>query len=261
MNTGLNRWLAIGAVAVGGIIAVLAVAIFFRDDDTISLDGIIADIDAGNFEDALRDLDRAEETFEVAGLTQSVAWTFGERGFIYLQQGLYGDGIEALDRAIDLDPMQPSFYNNRALNFQRAGRLDDAEADFSMALQLDPQNFNRYVERGFFYLNSGNPDLALLDGHSATNLAPNEPIAYTLRSDANIALGKFDQALLDVDKVVELTPGEWAPLLTRAITRNSAGDVPGAMVDLDAALALDPPPEGKRLIEDTRNVISQGTGG
>ena len=130
-----------------------------------------------------------------------------------------------------------------------------------MALQLDPENFNRYVERGFFYLNSGKPGLALLDSHSAVNFAPNEPITYTLRSDANIALGKFEQALLDIDKVVELTPGQWAPLLTRAITRNSAGDIPGAIADLDAALALDPPLEGRQLIEDTRNIISQSTGG
>jgi hypothetical protein len=53
-----------------------------------------------------------------------------------------------------------------------------------------------------------------------------------------------------------MAPDEWGPLVSRSVTRFLTDDFAGANADLDLALTLGPPPEGVRLIEEARTVIT-----
>ncbi|MCH7739568.1 MAG: tetratricopeptide repeat protein [Chloroflexi bacterium] len=220
---------------------------------------IIESIGQGRYEDALVALDKLEALYSDQALDGDIAWIEGERGFVYLQQGRYAEGVDILDRAISLDGTQPNYYNWRALNFFRLNRMADAEADFTAALELDSDNYLWHLDRGYFYLDSGNFESALLDAHAAINLMPDEPMAYGLRADANRRLGRNDVALFDLDTLVDLIPDDWQPYITRARVKSDLGDADGAIADLDAALALGPTPEGLEKIDLTRAAILGGT--
>ncbi|MCH8221777.1 MAG: tetratricopeptide repeat protein [Chloroflexi bacterium] len=242
------------------LMILLIITSFRTSTDQVPHPGVIVEtIIEGRYEDALVALDKLEARYENEALDPDIAWIEGERGFIRLKQGRYAEGVDILDRAISLDPMQANYYNWRALNFFRLGRMADAEADFTSALELDSDNYLWYLDRGYFYLDTGNFESALLDAHTAINLEPSDPMAYGLRADANARLGRNDVALFDLDTLVDLTPGDWRPYITRARVKSDLGDVNGAIADLDAALILGPTPDGLEEIELTRAAILGGT--
>ncbi len=242
------------------LIIVLIITSFRSSTNQVPHPGLIVEsIEQGRYEDALVALDSLEELYLEEALDQDIAWIEGERGFVRLQQGRYAEGVDILDRAISLDPTQANYYNWRALNFFRLGRMEDAEADFTSALELESDNFLWHLDRGYFYLDTGNLDSAVEDARMAINLEPLEPMAYGLRADAYERLGRSDVALFDLDTLVDLTPGDWRPYITRARVKSDLGDVDGAIDDLDAALILGPTPDGLEEIESTRSDILAGT--
>ncbi len=242
------------------LIIFLVISLLRTSTDQSTHPGLIVEsIGEGRYEDALVALGKLEELYADRALDRDSAWIEGERGFVYLQQGRYAEGVDILDRAISLDPTQANYYNWRALNFFRLGRMTDAEADFTSALELDSGNYLWHLDRGYFYLDTGDNESALLDAHAAINLAPQEPMAYGLRADANIRLGRNDVALFDLDTLVDMTPGDWRPYVTRASVKSDLGDVNGAIADLDAAQALGPSPGGLAEINSTRAAMPGGT--
>uniref|UniRef100_A0A7E4VQ37 protein-serine/threonine phosphatase n=1 Tax=Panagrellus redivivus TaxID=6233 RepID=A0A7E4VQ37_PANRE len=84
----------------------------------------------------------------------------------------YDVAIDLYTKAIDLDPMQPTYYGNRSIASLRKELFGSALADADQAIKLDPA----YIK------------------------------AYFRRASANMALGRFKLALKDYDTVRKFRP-------------------------------------------------------
>lgn len=65
-----------------------------------------------------------------------------------LTQGKYGEAIERLHMAVQINPYEPKYYVNLALSYRSLGREDDAQATFEAAKSLvsDPATRQRLDE-------------------------------------------------------------------------------------------------------------------
>ena len=86
----------------------------------------------GNLDVALQ---LAQTAFAAAPNSAEVADTLG---WIYLRKELYPLAIKALDRAIELDPKNPTFQYHLGLAYARNGNAERARARLEAALRLRP---------------------------------------------------------------------------------------------------------------------------
>jgi Flp pilus assembly protein TadD len=69
-------------------------------------------------------------------------------GRAYVQQGAFGDAIETLAKAAELDPKSALIFNTRGYAYLRTRDYEAAIRDFSMAISLNNAYANAYWNRG-----------------------------------------------------------------------------------------------------------------
>jgi tetratricopeptide (TPR) repeat protein len=137
-------------------------------------------------------------------------------------------GIEALDRALALDPRLPAVRGLRGLYFQRIGNFRQALAEFRAAAALEPENPAWYVSIGEAYSKNGDLIRALEAYRTATELAPGDPGYWRLlaifcaQNNVNVR----DAGVPAAQQAVVLSPEDPAAL-----------DVLGWLLILDARYA------------------------
>jgi serine/threonine protein kinase len=86
----------------------------------------------------------------------------------------YDRAIEAYTKAIELNPTDFSFYNNRGIVYHTRKKYPEAINDFSKAVELNPNSSFTYSNRGVAYEDSGNIEQAIADYRKAVELDPND---------------------------------------------------------------------------------------
>jgi tetratricopeptide (TPR) repeat protein len=167
---------------------------------------IINEIDNGQYEAALADLEQMEKFAPVVDM----AWVYGERGYIYLQQGKNEAAVEEITKAIEIEPTV-SYLMNRGYAYEKLGKYDEAEADYAAAIDLEPNNYRGYEERAGFYLNINKLESALTDIDKAISLAPEEARLYLVRANIRLSMPDPDIEAITADllKILELEPSGW----------------------------------------------------
>ncbi len=69
---------------------------------------------------------------------RTVAWLQFEIAECCRQRGDMKGAVEALEKAVELQPWEPWFFNNLGLYYRARGRVDEALARFEQALEIDP---------------------------------------------------------------------------------------------------------------------------
>jgi protein O-mannosyl-transferase len=87
-----------------------------------------------DYETALRYLDRT------LALNPNFADAYGSRSAVLMAAGRYREAAEAADRAVELDPQNPTYRNNFGMALWRLGYLVDAEKALAQAIKLMPPN-------------------------------------------------------------------------------------------------------------------------
>jgi tetratricopeptide (TPR) repeat protein len=167
---------------------------------------IISEIDNGQYETALTDLEQMEKFAPAVDM----AWVHGERGYIYLQQEKNEAAVEEITKAIEIEP-SVSYLMNRGYAYEKLGKYDEAEADYAAAIDLEPNNYRGYEERAGFYLNTNKLESALTDIDKAISLAPEEARLYLVRANIRLSMPKPDIEAITTDllKILELEPSGW----------------------------------------------------
>ncbi len=105
----------------------------------------------------------------------------GPSALDYFKQGVkfydrknYDWAIEAFTKAIEINPDDHSFYNNRGLALYGKRRFPEAIADFDKALELNPGDSAVYNNRGVAYEESGDTERAIADYRKALELNPKD---------------------------------------------------------------------------------------
>jgi tetratricopeptide (TPR) repeat protein len=105
--------------------------------------------------------------------------------------------IEALTKAIELNPNDAAAYNARALAREKMRDPQGAVADFNHAIELDPNNARFFLWRGSAKYDCGDY-LGAVDDHTrAIEINPDYASAYFYRALAEEGLGLYEEARRD----------------------------------------------------------------
>jgi Flp pilus assembly protein TadD len=70
-----------------------------------------------------------------------------EFGIEVAQRGLWREAIYRWEKAVELDPANPSARNNLAVAYEQSGMFDEANEQYERALELDANNI--YIRQNY----------------------------------------------------------------------------------------------------------------
>ena len=123
-----------------------------------------------------KDWGRACELYAAALGVLPHPWAYNNRGLARKQQGDLAGAIQDYDRAIELDPQDPTAYNNRGNVRAEQKDLAGAIQDYDRAIELDPQDPTAYNNRGGLYLELRAWERARSDYERRVALSPEDAL-------------------------------------------------------------------------------------
>ena len=134
-----------------------------------------------------------------------------DNGIFDIQNGRFQNGIENINKSLELknDWEIPYFY--RAVAFQALENFDEAILDYTKALQLNEKMIDAYYNRAKILMSRKdieNPDLtrAINDLEKALEFDPNFVEALYAMAAAQKKIGDFTNALAYLDRLLEIEP-------------------------------------------------------
>ncbi|MBF0316610.1 MAG: tetratricopeptide repeat protein [Nitrospirae bacterium] len=161
-----------------------------------------------------------------------------ERGRRLFVEGEYQASIDALDKAIALNPEYTEAYVNRGSSYKMLGKNQQALYDYNHAIELNPRLPVAYFYRGFFYYDLNKVQQAIDDFDVAIDLNPKYTMAYLFRGLAYKAIDAVEQAIEDIDMAIALDPKDPKAFYTRAVLHNTTGNDLQAVSDFKVAARL-----------------------
>jgi tetratricopeptide (TPR) repeat protein len=121
----------------------------------------------------LEDYGTASEAFNaVLVMDPDSALAYNGWGWINHWQKQYENALTNYNRAIALEPSEPSFYVNRCATLMELERFEEALADMDRAIELDDTDYQDFVLRGMVHIELGHPMEARADWETALKKAP-----------------------------------------------------------------------------------------
>jgi tetratricopeptide (TPR) repeat protein len=118
-----------------------------------------------------------------------------------LKAGDTRTALEFFSRALNTEPGNYRYYNDRGVAYKRSGDLDKAIADYSKALEIKPDYTNALNNRGVAYTQQGKYELAIQDftealklGEMKGKLHMNLGAVFAKSGDHSKAIREFDAA-------------------------------------------------------------------
>jgi len=161
--------------------------------------------------------------------------------------GDWGAAVDEFGAAAALELGNASFARAYALALVRHGRLADGLEAMDRAIALDPTDADARLEAAGFHLRSGNfaTAVALLDVY--VEARPSDPGGHIRRARALAELGRLDEAQSSIDLAGELVAGDESGLdldeeilLATGRLFEARGDKVAAVRAYEAALAANP---------------------
>ena len=130
---------------------------------------------------------------------------FFKAGMAEFIDGNYGNSIETLSRAIELEPNHKIALMSRGAGYMKMDRAEDAMADYGRVIELDPDYPRAYHLRGLAHERSGDNNAALHDFNRAIEIDPEYGAAYYSRANLHAKLGDEILATEDIKTATTLT--------------------------------------------------------
>lgn len=156
-----------------------------------------------------------------------------------------------LTAAIKTDPKNIDAYEQRAMMYEAADKIDLALADYRQMLEFDPQNPEIYFLRASLYKNKKDYARAVSDFTTLLGFKINprqSAMVYYERGVAYHKIYDYDKAVADLSKALELQPNYKGALAERGEIYTFQGNYDFAETDLKKLLKLEP--ENKLAAED-----------
>lgn len=181
---------------------------------------------------------------ELAKNSSDVEW-LQMRGGVYFKAGKPNEAIADFSEAMRLCPEYGNAYIARSAVWCHLGQFDKALSDAERGIQLKPDSTDAYYNRGNARSKRGEFDAAISDFNQALRLDPTLVGALTNRAGVYMKLGGFEdgpfatKALDDLNEVLRLSPSHINARTDRAIIWMLKGDWDAAISDANAALRVD----------------------
>ncbi|HYL80016.1 MAG TPA: tetratricopeptide repeat protein, partial [Candidatus Acidoferrum sp.] len=127
-------------------------------------------------------------------------------GISLIEKGLLAEGIEALERAVRLDPGWSLLHYNLGFAYSKQGRDQEAEASYRQALSLNDEDPRAYTGLGYLYLKEQRFQEALTAAETALKRNEEHLEAHYVRARALQALGQLDQAAEAFQRILAVDP-------------------------------------------------------
>ena len=163
-----------------------------------------------------------------------------QRGLEHTRAGRHDQALADFTRAIELYPLAAEYFVQRGVTYLSIGRYDEALADYTRAIDLDPASALAYIDRGLVHTHLKRYDEALADLNRAIELAPAEPLSYYNRGNLALELGRYDAALADYTRAIDLDPNFAQAYRNRGRSYIELEHYDQAEADYTRALEIDP---------------------
>ena len=128
----------------------------------------------------------------------------------------------------------------------KAGKTDEALAEFDRALALDPYNVPAVLGRGLVYQADKRHEQAIADFTAANGLTPQRVEPLLARATSYLAIDRIKEATSDADEAVQADPNSAQAWSVRGAAYERLGDKAKAFASYSRALALRPKDEAAR---------------
>ncbi len=163
-----------------------------------------------------------------------------ERAAQHARAGRYEDAVADYDRIIDLDPGILLAFRARSRAYALMRRYREALADFNRVIELSPDNSWTISDRGIIFRLMGRYPEALADFNRAIELDPYNAWAIGGRGQVRQEMRQYSEALTDFSRAIELDPyNAWA-IGGRGQTYQLMRWYEEALADYNRAIELDP---------------------
>lgn len=183
------------------------------------------------------DHDRAVADYDQAIRLKPDASTYVARGNSLSVKGAHVRAMSDFDEAVRREPKNGWALTNRADAWLRAGRVDQALADYDKAVLHNPYNIYIRVGRCWAYI-IGRPDNALAECDEAVRSSFTGSDALTARGVVHLKARRFHDAIADFDAALQSRPALARALYSRGIARQLKGERQEGRADLAAATAI-----------------------
>ena len=145
------------------------------------------------------------------------------RGRGYNEKSKPDLAIDELNKAIQLDPADPSFYVERGLSFLKKGEYGKALMEGDTALRIDSKNVNAYFLKARVYGRMKKTKSLIAEYDKAITLSPKNEMLYFWRAYALRKEGKIDDYISDMTKAIEINPNSYRFYSMRASAYRKKG--------------------------------------
>lgn len=161
-------------------------------------------------------------------------------GILELQQGRFAEGVAALDRSLQINPLQHQTLCNRGFGLEALGMISEAEKSYAHAVELAPEYARAHANHANVLDLLGRSREALDAANRALAINSSMPDAHCNRSNALRKLARLEEALASIDKALELAPRIAVLHNNRANILRDLQRPKDALAAFDIAIALDP---------------------
>ncbi|MCX6233845.1 MAG: tetratricopeptide repeat protein [Bacteroidetes bacterium] len=154
--------------------------------------------------------------------------------------GKYGDAIEALGKAIEINPKDADAYFYRGLAKSNMQDYEGAISDYSSAIEIDPKDVKAYFYRGYVKSEMQDYHGAISDYSSAIEIDPKDAEAFFHRGYAKSEIQDYKGAVLDYSSAIEIDLKDAKAYFNRGIAKSNLQDYQGAISDFSLAIEIDP---------------------
>ena len=98
-------------------------------------------------------------------------------GWALRKLGRFADGLEALEKAVEMGGVSSDIQNEKAICLMETGDLDSARKELSAALREEPENIKIISNLGVLALKAGKEDEAAAFFRTVLELDPSDPLA------------------------------------------------------------------------------------
>jgi len=119
----------------------------------------------------------------------------------YITHGQSAEALNYLDRAIEKDNTNASYFLARGVCLDKLGRQDEAIEAYKKAVEVKPDNSDAYYNLGVIYVNRGVKQFEI-----ANAVPTNEQARYEV--EKNKADEQFKKAIPFLENAVKYNPGE-----------------------------------------------------
>ncbi len=161
-------------------------------------------------------------------------------GVVAMQQGRNAEAVVEIERAVQLDSVQPHYFNNLGEAYRALGRLEKAIECYRRAVALDPSQAGTYCNLGSVLRELGLHSACMEALLSAVRIDPSLALGHFNLGNAYLAQEDFQAALAAYREAVRLEPRYVEAHLNMASVFQQLGRSGDALTSLRSAAQLAP---------------------